>query len=70
MCGIAGIFNRNGAQIDKQLLIRMTRTLTHRGPDEEGFFVNTRQKTSNRESQIDNTQATVTEPHMAVCRIL
>lgn len=41
MCGIAGIFNRNSEPINVQLLLRMTRTLIHRGPDEEGFFVNT-----------------------------
>lgn len=40
MCGIAGIFNRKGFSVDPEILIRMTRTLTHRGPDEEGYFVN------------------------------
>ena len=40
MCGIAGIFNRTGAPADPATLIRMTRTLTHRGPDEEGYFWN------------------------------
>ena len=52
MCGIAGIFNCNGAPIDKQLLIRMTRTLTHRGPDEEGYFVNTLKGVTDIEPQI------------------
>lgn len=42
MCGIAGIFNRNGFGVDPEILIRMTRTLTHRGPDEEGYFLNTK----------------------------
>lgn len=40
MCGIAGIFNRDGGPVSPDLLIRMTRTLIHRGPDEEGYFVN------------------------------
>jgi len=40
MCGIAGIFHRDGARVDVDTLVRMTRTLTHRGPDEEGYFVN------------------------------
>jgi len=40
MCGITGIFHRSGAPVDLDVLVRMTRTLTHRGPDEEGYFVN------------------------------
>ena len=40
MCGIAGIFNRNHSPVDPKLLICMTRTLIHRGPDEEGYFIN------------------------------
>ena len=40
MCGIAGIFNRDHAPVDPETLVRMTRTLAHRGPDEEGYFVN------------------------------
>jgi len=39
MCGIAGVYHRNHAPVDTETLVRMTRTLTHRGPDEEGFFV-------------------------------
>ncbi len=42
MCGIAGLFHRNGSPVDPDVLVRMTRTLTHRGPDEEGYFVNGR----------------------------
>jgi asparagine synthase (glutamine-hydrolysing) len=39
MCGIAGIFMRNGEGIpDPCLIRRMTDTLRHRGPDEEGFY--------------------------------
>ena len=35
MCGIAGYFG-NG---DRQILESMTNTLTHRGPDDAGFFI-------------------------------
>jgi asparagine synthase (glutamine-hydrolysing) len=38
MCGIAGILTAKGAALDGSALRRMTRTLTHRGPDEEGYF--------------------------------
>lgn len=41
MCGIAGIYHCQSAPVDPQCLIHMTRTLSHRGPDEEGYFINT-----------------------------
>ncbi len=42
MCGITGQFdfNNRGAAIDRDRLIRMTRTLVHRGPDDEGIYSN------------------------------
>jgi asparagine synthase (glutamine-hydrolysing) len=40
MCGISGIYNRNGAKVPYELLARVTRTMAHRGPDEEGYFLN------------------------------
>jgi len=41
MCGVAGIFNYADPDrpIDRALLLRMTRTLAHRGPDGEGLHV-------------------------------
>jgi len=33
MCGISGIFYRNGRSVDHRLLERMTEALRHRGPD-------------------------------------
>jgi asparagine synthase (glutamine-hydrolysing) len=40
MCGIAGIFNYADPErlADRDLLVRMTRKLAHRGPDAEGFW--------------------------------
>lgn len=37
MCGIAGRLERSGREADRVLLERMTRSMEHRGPDEEGF---------------------------------
>lgn len=39
MCGIAGIFEpaREGP-VDAELLLRMTDAMTHRGPDDSGFY--------------------------------
>ena len=41
MCGIAGIFLLDSANKDKLKSIKkMTGALTHRGPDDEGFYFN------------------------------
>ena len=37
MCGIAGVVGRDA--VDREALLRMTRVLRPRGPDDEGFFV-------------------------------
>src|SRR6478735_9666467 len=41
MCGIAGVFHYGdlNRSVDRQTLVRMTRSLAHRGPDAEGFYV-------------------------------
>ncbi|HDL19184.1 MAG TPA: asparagine synthase (glutamine-hydrolyzing) [Bacteroidetes bacterium] len=38
MCGIAGIFNLDGQLIDRSLLQRMSESIKHRGPDDDGLF--------------------------------
>jgi len=38
MCGIAGILGRADAEDRKRRVGRMTSALSHRGPDDEGFF--------------------------------
>lgn len=41
MCGICGIIYHNtGLQVDANLLIRMRDSLTHRGPDDAGVYIN------------------------------
>ena len=39
MCGITGFLNRGGRPADPGVLERMTATLSHRGPDGEGFHI-------------------------------
>src|SRR5215470_9376015 len=39
MCGICGIFNFDGAPVDRQLVRAMSDTIRHRGPDEEGIYI-------------------------------
>ena len=41
MCGICGIVNADQNNlIDEQILRDMTRVITHRGPDDDGFYIN------------------------------
>jgi len=39
MCGICGIYNLDGEPVNADLLKRMNSTLVHRGPDDEGYYV-------------------------------
>lgn len=39
MSGIAGIINLDGAPVDRQLLWRLTGSMTHRGPDEQQIWI-------------------------------
>lgn len=38
MCGIAGIFNLNGEPVSPVLVQKMTDSIAHRGPDDEGVY--------------------------------
>src|SRR5215204_2019944 len=40
MCGIVGIVNSEGKRVDEGLLGRMCNAIRHRGPDDDGFYVN------------------------------
>ena len=40
MCGIVGIVRNGTEPIDEALLSRMCEAIRHRGPDEDGFYVN------------------------------
>src|SRR6266481_9830126 len=40
MCGIAGQFNfQRREPVERETIVRMTRLIAHRGPDDEGFFI-------------------------------
>src|SRR6185503_15914921 len=40
MCGITGFVRNDGKPVDEQLLARMNDAIRHRGPDEDGFYIN------------------------------
>jgi asparagine synthase (glutamine-hydrolysing) len=39
VCGVAGVFNLNGQPVSPVVLRNMTDAITHRGPDGEGFYI-------------------------------
>jgi len=39
VCGIAGVFNLNGEPVSPVVLRKMTDAIAHRGPDGEGFYI-------------------------------
>jgi asparagine synthase (glutamine-hydrolysing) len=40
MCGIAGIVRNDRSDVDQALLARMCAAIRHRGPDDDGFYIN------------------------------
>jgi asparagine synthase (glutamine-hydrolysing) len=40
MCGIAGQFNfQRREPVERETIVRMARSIAHRGPDDEGYFI-------------------------------
>lgn len=39
MCGITGFVNADSRPVDRDVLARMNQAITHRGPDDDGFYV-------------------------------
>lgn len=39
MCGIVGILNFDSGPVNRDLLTKMARSLSHRGPDDEGIYI-------------------------------
>jgi asparagine synthase (glutamine-hydrolysing) len=66
MCGIAGIYNTNGAPVDKLRLEKMTGIIRHRGPDDEGYLLVNTDNNSTQHCKGDNTikELYATLPHV------
>lgn len=41
MCGIVGQYNFNGTPVDEHLIRQMNAQLVHRGPDDDGYYMDT-----------------------------
>ena len=44
MCGITGIINSDKKPVDKGVLLKMNQKLVHRGPDDEGLWIDPKKK--------------------------
>jgi asparagine synthase (glutamine-hydrolysing) len=63
MCGIVGCLDRSGERINAETLHRMTTTLRHRGPDDEGYvFVNTQNAETEQRRGTDSIAPLVARP--------
>ena len=40
MCGIVGIINANSRNAKREILEKMNKCIVHRGPDDDGFYIN------------------------------
>jgi asparagine synthase (glutamine-hydrolysing) len=40
MCGIVGFVNKNSQTANREILERMNKCIVHRGPDDDGFYLN------------------------------
>lgn len=62
MCGIAGIFNLNGKNVEQRHLQYMADAMKHRGPDGEGFFKDQNIGFAHRRLAILDTTASGAQP--------
>ena len=67
MCGIAGIFNLNGKPVSPVTLRRMTDAIAHRGPDGEGFYIDSFLGFGHRRLAIIDLTPTGHQPRTSPC---
>ena len=67
MCGIAGLFNLDGAPGDRALALRMARRLSHRGPDAEGAWSEGPVALAHRRLAIRDLSAAGAQPFASQC---
>ena len=61
MCGIVGVYNRNGSPVDARTLRRMIDVQRHRGPDDQGIRLFSLTK-----SNVDSSELTDTSFHNTI----
>ena len=65
MCGIAGIFSPESNRVDQGLLLKMTNSIRHRGPDDDGFLL-----ADSKNGLIEDRRSDDTIPHVRSAHIL
>ena len=67
MCGIAGIFNLDGQPVSPVALRKMTDAVAHRGPDGEGFFIDSFLGLGHRRLAIIDLSPAGHQPRVSPC---
>ena len=67
MCGIAGIFNLDGMPVSPVALRKMTDAVAHRGPDGEGFFIDSFLGLGHRRLAIIDLSPAGHQPRVSSC---
>jgi asparagine synthase (glutamine-hydrolysing) len=62
MCGICGVFHRDGSGVSQTTLKKMNDAISHRGPDGEGFFINENVGLAHRRLSIIDLSEAGTQP--------
>ncbi len=62
MCGIAGIAKRDGSRPDERVLLRMSESLAHRGPDGDGFWLDAGIGLAHRRLAVIDLSETAAQP--------
>mgnify|MGYP002725471832 FL=1 len=71
MCGICGKLSYGGVPVDEKLLRRMCRSLSYRGPDDEGIFANSKSQDTKVQVGLGHTRLSVIDTsdagHQPMC---
>jgi asparagine synthase (glutamine-hydrolysing) len=62
MCGIAGIWHRDGSPVDRLMLHSMTQAIRHRGPDGAGHYVHGSIALGHRRLKVIDLSAAAAQP--------
>ena len=62
MCGLAGVFNLNGAEFKIEDLVKMGNAIQHRGPDGEGYYQDRNYAVAHRRLAILDTSEKGAQP--------